>query len=391
MAPSADPRLGPWPVVPHRVSRFYRGGALLEAFRSGSLGGPLDDADDTERPEDWVASATVARPPEGDSPTDEGLAAVEVDGQPVLVRALLETDPDAIAGPIAAIAGVTTGLLVKLLDSAVRLPVHAHPTRAFARGHLGSWFGKTEAWIVLATRELPGEPAPHVRLGFARDVAEDELRALIDGERTDDLLDLLHHRPIAPGDAWLVPAGMPHAIGAGALILELQEPNDASILAETAGVPVGPDDPHLGLGWDTTIAAFDRRGLSDAGLEALRGPRITPDGVPSPAPALAADRLLPAAADPYLRAIRWRIRGETRPAQPPAFLVGMVVSGAGVARVEGGARLELRSGQSFAVPASGLPGLVLEADDLTVIACLPPTPADLVLDDPQSGDASRVS
>jgi mannose-6-phosphate isomerase len=372
------------------VSRFYRGGALLAAFRAGALDRPVDDADDTDRPEDWVASATVARPPEGESPTDEGLAAVEVDGQPVLVRALLETDPEAIAGPIAAIAGPTTGLLVKLLDSAVRLPVHAHPTRAFARRHLGSWFGKTEAWIVLATRDIAGEPAPHVRLGFTRDVGEAELRALIDDRRTDDLLGLLHHRPIAPGDAWLVPAGVPHAIGAGALILELQEPSDASILAETAGVPVGPDDPHLGLGWDTTIAAFDRRGLSDAGLEALRGPRAGAVGTAPPL-ALTADRLLPPAAAPYLRAIRWRVRGEARPAEAPAFLVGMVVAGSGVAWVEGGDRLELRAGQSFAVPASGLPGLVLEGDDLTVIACLPPTPAGLVLDDPQSGDASRVS
>src|SRR4051812_45751730 len=131
MSSHADPRLGPWPVLPHRVSRFYRGGALLEAFRAGGLGGvPPDTANDTDRPEDWVASATVARPPEGESPTDEGLAAVEVDGQPVLVRALLESDPAAIAGQIAQVAGPTTGLLVKLLDAAVRLPVHAHPTRA---------------------------------------------------------------------------------------------------------------------------------------------------------------------------------------------------------------------------------------------------------------------
>jgi mannose-6-phosphate isomerase len=390
MPPSADPRLGPWPVVPHRVSRFYRGGALLDAFRAGALDRPPDGGDDTDRPEDWVASATIARPPEGESPTDEGLAAVEVDGRPVLVRALLETDPEAIAGPIAAIAGRTTGLLVKLLDSAVRLPVHAHPTRAFARRHLGSWFGKTEAWIVVATREIPGQPAPHVRLGFTRDVGEDELRGLIAGERTDELLGLLHHRPISPGDAWLVPAGMPHAIGAGALILELQEPSDASVLAETAGVPVGPDDPHLGLGWDTTIAAFDRRGLGNAALDALRGPRAADDGVSTSA--LTADRLLPLAAGPYLRALRWRVRGEARPGKAPAFLVGTVVEGTGAARVAGGERLELRAGQSFAVPASGLPGLALEGDDLTVIACLPPTPADLVLDDPQSsGDANRVS
>jgi mannose-6-phosphate isomerase len=396
MSPRPDPRLGPWPVVPHRVTRFYRGGALLEAFRSGALEAPGRDMpvlrpdDDTDRPEDWVASGTRARPPVGEPSTDEGLAAVEIEGRPVLVRDLLDADPEALAGPIVRVAGPTTGLLVKLLDAAVRLPVHAHPTRAFARRHLASWFGKTEAWIVLATRPIDGEPGPHVRLGFRRDVGRDELRSLIDGGRTRELLDLLHHRPIAAGDAWLVPAGMPHAIGAGTLILELQEPSDASIVAETAGVPIGPDDAHLGLGWDTTIDALDRRALDDAALDALRGPRASDE--PAPAESFDADGLLPPTADPYLRASRWRVRGEARPDEDPAFLVGMVIAGSGIARVDAGLRLELRAGMSFAVPAAGLPGLVLEGDGLTIVACLPPTPADLVRDDPQPpGDASRVS
>jgi quercetin dioxygenase-like cupin family protein len=70
----------------------------------------------------------------------------------------------------------------------------------------------------------------------------------------------------------------------------------------------------------------------------------------------------------------------------------MVIAGSGIARVDAGLRLELRAGMSFAVPAAGLPGLVLEGDGLTIVACLPPTPADLVRDDPQPpGDASRVS
>ena len=51
--------------------------------------------------------------------------------------------------------GTSTGLLVKLLDAAERLPVHAHPDRAFAREAFDSPFGKTEAWIVLDTREAP--------------------------------------------------------------------------------------------------------------------------------------------------------------------------------------------------------------------------------------------
>ena len=62
--------------------------------------------------------------------------------------------------------GSTTGLLVKLLDARERLPVHCHPTRQFARDVLGSPFGKAEAWIVVATRQVPGAEPPNVRVGF---------------------------------------------------------------------------------------------------------------------------------------------------------------------------------------------------------------------------------
>ena len=59
-----------------------------------------------------------------------------------------------------------------------------------------------------------------------------------------------------PGDVVFVPAGVPHAIGGGALIVELQEPTDYSILCEWKGFPVDPADAHLGLGWDVALEAL---------------------------------------------------------------------------------------------------------------------------------------
>jgi mannose-6-phosphate isomerase len=138
----------PWRLLPNRVSRFYRGGLLLDTFR----GAP--DPTDTDRPEDWVGSATRAWAPPDASPSDEGLAEAELDGER---RRVIDLEP-------------RTGVLVKLLDAGIRLPVHAHPTREFARAHLGSPYGKTEAWVILATRELPGEPPPNIRLGFRNDL-----------------------------------------------------------------------------------------------------------------------------------------------------------------------------------------------------------------------------
>ena len=146
----------------------------------------------------------------------------------------------------------TPNLLVKLLDPVERLPVHAHPDREFARVHLGSDYGKTEAWLIVATREGEAE----VWLGLQEDVEPARYRAWIEEQDTDALLSSLHHLVVRPGDVVFVPAGVPHAIGGGALIVELQEPTDYSILCEWKGFPVDPASAHLGLGWDVALEAL---------------------------------------------------------------------------------------------------------------------------------------
>ena len=391
-----DPRLRrPWPLLPHRVERFYSGGALLDAFRAGELGTADTSADpaaaagdperagtpvDGDRPEDWIGSATRAWTPPGTPGTTVGLSHALLDGREVSIADLLEADPEAVAGPalVEATGGPTLGLLVKLLDAAIRLPVHLHPDRAFARRHLSSFFGKSEAWIVLATRQLPGEPAPHVRLGFRREIGSEELRRWIDDEATEPMLDALHRRPIVPGDVWFVPAGQPHAIGAGVFLLELQEPTDFSLVTETRGVPIDRSDASLRLGWDVAIEAVDGRGVDDAGLEALRGPARPP----RPESGATVSPLLPSVAGPVFRAddVRLGAGASFTAFHEPSYLVGVVMGGTGQARIgAAGEPLELRPGGTFAVPAVALPELQLTAgvDGLDLIACRPPHPDDL--------------
>jgi mannose-6-phosphate isomerase len=238
-------------LTPTRVYRFYKGGALLERFRG-------EDGEDTDFPEDWVGSVTVASNPGRDEP-EAGLSRL-ADGQ--LLRDAIAEDPDGWTGR----ADGATRVLVKLLDAAERLPVHAHPGRAFAREHFDSEAGKTEAWIVLDTR---GE-ASEVWVGLREDVDPDEYRTWIDTQDRAALLDSLNHLPVRAGDVVFVPAGVPHAIGAGVLIAELQEPTDFSIVCEWTGFPIRPEDSHLGIGWDAAMCALDLRahtptlGLPDA-------------------------------------------------------------------------------------------------------------------------------
>ena len=195
---------------------------------------------DGEFPEDWVASVTAARNPGRDEP-EAGLARLE-DGR--LLRDALAEDPTYWGDP---------RVLVKLLDPAHRLPVHAHPSRAFAREHLGSEFGKTEAWIVIATR---GDDA-EAWLGLREAVASKQYREWIERQDTESLLGSLNHVRAKPGDVLFVPAGVPHAIGGGALIVELQEPTDFSVICEWQGFPISADDAHLGLGWDRALEVLD--------------------------------------------------------------------------------------------------------------------------------------
>lgn len=290
-------------VEPARVYRFYRGGAMIDRLR-GEAGA------DTEFPEDWVASVTHASNPGRDEP-EAGLARL-ADGR--LVRDAVAADPAYWGEP---------SVLVKLLDPSTRLPVHAHPSREFARAHLGSEHGKTEAWIVVATREEEAE----VWLGLRESVERARYRDWIARQDTHALLDSLNRITVRAGDVLFVPAGVPHAIGAGALIVELQEPTDFSVICEWDGFPVAADDAHLGLGWDRA-------------LDALRLDAFTPTfGLPPEAAAFfrADDRAEPAGRFAVLLVLEGEGLVDGEPARPGDAFV--VPAAAATLAVEGDLRL----------------------------------------------------
>ena len=226
-------------LAPTRVYRFYRGGALIDRLRG-------EPEADTSFPEDWLGSVTPATNPGREDP-EEGLSRL-ADGR--LLRDVIAADREHWLG-----GDDTTGVLVKLLDAAERLPVHAHPDRAFARRHFDSPFGKTEAWIVLDTRGDESE----VWVGLHEDVDRETYRGWIEAQDVASLLGSLNRVAVRAGDVVFVPAGVPHAIGAGVLIAELQEPTDYSVICEWAGFPIDAEDAHLGLGWDAALEALDLR------------------------------------------------------------------------------------------------------------------------------------
>jgi mannose-6-phosphate isomerase len=350
----------PIPLAANRFPRFYRGGAAIGELRGGAPG-----TDGAFLPEDWVGSTTAAFGSAGD-----GLTRLE-DGR--TLREAVQADPEGYLGRRHADAyGDDPALLVKLLHAGERLPVHCHPDRDFARRHLGCPWGKTEAWVVVGgdAPDRPGDhpggppdpPGPLVHLGFRQDMDPGRLAGLVEAQRTDALLGALNPVPVAAGDTVLVPAGMPHAIGRGVLLVELQEPTDLSVLLEWEGFAVdGRAEGHLGLGFELALGCVDRAGWSPARLDRLRGGR----GPARPG----AERLFPAEADPFFRAER--LRPDPAVALEAAFSILVVTRGSGRLETGGGA-LELGRGDTVLVPFASGPGVV--RGRLEAVRCLPPDP-----------------
>lgn len=209
----------------NRVWRTYLGGETLDL-----IGGAAVPADG-HFPEDWIASTTVATNPGREDETTAGLSHVSLEGRSVLLRDLFEQAPEHMLGARHVERfGTTTGFLLKFLDSSIRLHLQCHPTAAFARRVLGANSGKTEGYYILDTR--PEVSSPYVLLGFQRAPTRAALRDAIEQQDTARLLSWFDPMPVAPGDSFMVPGGMPHAIGEGVFMVEIMEPTDFAVRVE---------------------------------------------------------------------------------------------------------------------------------------------------------------
>lgn len=224
----------------NRVGRVYTGGKLFGDF----LG---DEPVDGYLPEEWVASAVVANNKVMRSPK-EGVSKLQ--SSDMYFDELLSKYKDECLGK----AGVFR-ILVKYLDSAIRLPAQAHPDKAFSRKHFNSEYGKTESWLVLATR-----PGARIYFGFKDGVTEEIFNKAIDDSETDkDAMErLMEYIEPQVGDVFLVPAKTVHAIGAGCLILEVQEPSDFTIQPERwcGEYKLSDKEMYIGLSREDAVSCF---------------------------------------------------------------------------------------------------------------------------------------
>jgi mannose-6-phosphate isomerase len=317
------------------ADRFYRGGPKILEFRGAAAAG-------NRVPEDWVASTTTVF---GEAVT--GLTVLPSGG---FLRDAVASDPLAWLGADhVARFGADTKLLIKMLDAGERLPVHIHPSHEFALEHVGASHGKAEAWYILE--------GGTVHLGFSRDISDGKLATMVAEQDVDAILAAMHLLEVRAGDSLYVPPGLPHAIGAGVFIIEVQEPEDMSILLEWKDYALdGPTNGHIGIGFDVALTATDTRGWSTAEIEAL----IVHGGTGN-------DTLVPAAAE-YFRAERHAADGEL--VLDAGFSTLMILAGEGMLAAANGATMTVKAGDT--VLTSHALGALTLTGALSLLRCRPP-------------------
>lgn len=338
------------------VWRIYTGGKLRGMWQGV-------EREDNHYPEDWVGSVITCN--NASRPDEAGTGLSRVEGG-ALLRNLIAADPVGILGEgHAARFGTDTALLVKVLDASTRLAIQAHPTQPDAQKYFHSPYGKTEAWYVLATGEKGGK----VYAGFKEGVTEEKWRALFAAQDVPGMLDCMHHLTVQPGDLILLEGGVPHAIDAGCLIAEIQEPTDYTLRTERIsplGMPMKDDDLHQGAGFEAMFAMFRYEGLSEEATLArwCKQPRLfheTPGG--------RLDTLLDEADTPCFSLRRLTVHGEYTQPAAETFRVVIVASGEGTLTASG-ETLPLKQGDYLFLPAAL--GEAVWSGEMTVLECLPP-------------------
>jgi mannose-6-phosphate isomerase len=350
----------PLPLAYHPLYRFYyEGGSLTRDFRG------LPERPDDWWSEDWVGSCTRAGNTDPDG-RPQGMSPVDLPGVgPVTLKEIVEALPEEmVGGRFAGRHGPITGVLVKLLSPAGQVPLHAHPARAWARQHLGSPFGKTEAWILLGTPGDGTEPA-YAGVGFTEGIDRDWFADAVRRHDNWSIRGTLHRTDVHPGEVYVAHAGVPHYLGPRISFIEVQEPSDHIVIPETDGADGA--GATMGLGWDLALDMIDYTG-ADAGRTLARArqhPRVLRASGASREIRLLHDDVLP-----FFDATALEVADEIE-VSDGRFSIAIVTSGVGSIEGNFGHR-PVRRGETFALPAC-LPVRVRAGQEpVRVVRCLGP-------------------
>ena len=122
-------------------------------------------------------------------------------------------------------------LLVKFIDATHDLSIQVHPDDEVARRH-GYHHGKTEMWYCLGgsettppDRDTTGTVPPMLYCGLKKAITPQQYEQMV---ANHTITGALARYEVHDGDAFFIPAGRVHSIGAGCFVAEIQQTSDVT-------------------------------------------------------------------------------------------------------------------------------------------------------------------
>lgn len=347
----------------NRVWRTYPGGKRLDQMEGAT------NPEDNHFPEDWIGSTTRAVNIGREHMIEEGLSKVTLGGKTMTLKALCELMPEAMLGPEHVKKyGTNTQFLLKFLDSAIRLHIQCHPTIPFAQKHLNSNSGKTEAYVILSIRD--NVENPYIYMGFQNPPSKEEFKKMIEDQNSEEILSCFEKIPIKPGDVFMVPGGMPHAIGEGVFMIEIMEPTDFAVRIEfeRGGYVLPEESRFMNRGIDFAVSMFD---FTPTSIESIREKYFCEPSVLSIQNQSTEYVLINHERTPCFSVTRIDVR-DKYVKEFKGFYIGIVSKGSGTIVVDH-QKFPLNEGMKFFIPYE-TNSVVFESDNaMEIIATYPPS------------------
>jgi mannose-6-phosphate isomerase len=109
-------------------------------------------------------------------------------------------------------------ILIKILDAQDKLSLQVHPPASLAAQFQGE--PKTEMWYFLETSDNA-----EIYVGLKKGVTRESFTRALESKT---VADCFHRLKTSPGETMFLPSGRVHAIGAGNVILEIQQNSDTT-------------------------------------------------------------------------------------------------------------------------------------------------------------------
>ena len=354
-----------WKLVPNKIRG--KGGREIDKLR-----GVSPAVDTTSGSEAWIGSVTRVGNPPADNPNYGCAQVVLPDGRQMYLFEAIALAPSEVLGEKhMQKSGTGLGMLVKYLDAQAQYGLQCHPTRAWAKEMFNSDYGKEESWYVIGLRDDVENP-PYIYLGFKDGVTRADFEKYYFLDDIEALENLCHRIEVQMGDAYFVGGGVPHALGEGCFVIEVQEPSDITLGAHTQG---WTHRNRPGYRPPMDDALFNARLLGAyiydgcTPEENLNRWQVAPTTIRSGAWGKE-DIIIGPQQTSFFSFTRVDVTAETAVRQTGFPQIGIVLEGQGTLTFEGGS-LPLQTGDEFFLPYNVSGACFVPNGNLAVILCHP--------------------